>query len=210
MTDAERDDARPLRKAIAVVKDREADRTDVVVDLGNAERARLELLAAAIRPLLDEIDTADDRFEFAITRGTKARLWIDMVAFVSMGNDKRTYRLLRDTRQGRVVLSETGDLDVARDAVTNYVAERIVERSKMLDADWDARPLSPNFSEEDGEFGREQIADDLNSNSASLPAPTVQQPETCRARRILWFVIGMTVGALALAAIVIFGSPRAL
>jgi hypothetical protein len=52
-----------------------------------------------------------------------------------MGRDKRAYRLLHDTRVGRRVLAESHDVADIVQAVTTYVARRIVERQRALDED---------------------------------------------------------------------------
>ncbi len=127
---------RSLKDAIAIVKNREADNTDVVVEMKEAEQARLGLLANEIRPLLDQIDVTDQRFDFGITRGERPRLWIDATSFVCMAQDKRNYRFLKDTRMGRVVMSQSADINVTADAVSDYVAERVLERERMIEGDW--------------------------------------------------------------------------
>jgi predicted nucleic acid-binding protein len=62
----------------------------------------------------------------------EARLWVDMVAHVAMGRDKRTYRFLQDTVHGRRVLAESTDVEPIVEAVTRYVARRIVARSSSV------------------------------------------------------------------------------
>ncbi len=52
-----------------------------------------------------------------------------------IGRDRRTYRFLKDTRLGRVVLAETADLGSMADSVTDYIAERVVERDRAKDSD---------------------------------------------------------------------------
>jgi hypothetical protein len=52
------------------------------------------------------------------------------------GRDRRTYRFLKDTRIGRTVILETADAGDMADCVTNYVAERIIERERALEGDW--------------------------------------------------------------------------
>jgi hypothetical protein len=112
-----------------------AERTSVVVDLRDAEVARLELLNEALDPLFAEIAPEVDLFDRGISRGETPRLWIDPVAHVAMGRDKRVYRFLQDTRIGRRVLAESHDIpDIVR-AVTSYVARRLVERQRALDED---------------------------------------------------------------------------
>src|SRR5690606_37478698 len=63
------------------------------------------------------------------------KLWIDVVAHVEMGRDKRIYRVVQDTRFGRKVLAESYEVRDIAEAVTRYVARRLVERERALAAD---------------------------------------------------------------------------
>ncbi|MCV0397412.1 MAG: hypothetical protein K5872_16315 [Rhizobiaceae bacterium] len=130
---------RSLADAIRDVKNAAADRDDVVVEMRDAARGRLDLLAAELEPVFADVPRDDPTFDFAISSGLQPRLWIDAVAHVAMGRDKRVYRFVRDTRLGRVVLAETTDMKAVADAVTRYVAERVIERTRMLDGE--ATPL---------------------------------------------------------------------
>jgi len=112
-----------------------AERTGVVVDLHDAEVARLEILNEALDPLFADIAPEVELFERGITRGDPPRLWIDMIAHVMMGRDKRLYRFVQDTRYGRRVLGETADVHEAASLVTAYVARRLVERERALAGD---------------------------------------------------------------------------
>lgn len=127
------DGARRLADAIREVKNAAADREDVVVDMREAQRMRLELIAAELAPVFADVPADVDVFDFAISSGLQPRLWIDAVSHVAMGRDKRTYRFVRDTRMGRVVLAESHDMKPVADQVTRYIAERLVERQRQLD-----------------------------------------------------------------------------
>src|SRR5579863_10665233 len=127
----------PLKEAMHEARVEAAERTSVVVDLRDAELARLELLDDALDPLFAEIPADVDLFDRGVSRGETPRLWIDAVAHVAMGRDKRAYRFLHDTRVGRRVLSESHDIPDIVKAVTTYVARRIVERQRALDEDPD-------------------------------------------------------------------------
>ncbi|MHB2264066.1 hypothetical protein [Aliihoeflea sp. PC F10.4] len=129
---------RRLAAAIREVKTNNADRTDVVVDLREAQLTRLEILAQDLEQVFADIPADDERFDLNVTGGMQPRLWIDAVSHVTMGRDKRTYRFLKDTRNGRLVLAETPDIKKAADAVTRYVAERMVEREAVLAGDREA------------------------------------------------------------------------
>jgi hypothetical protein len=127
---------RNLTDAIRRVRTAEAERSDVVVELRDAERARLEMLADELKGVFAEVPAEDEQFVFAVAPGTPPRLWIDLTAFVVMGRDRRTYRFLKDTRLGRTVIRESASLDDMADTVTHYVAERIIERERAIEGDW--------------------------------------------------------------------------
>jgi hypothetical protein len=129
--------ASPLKAAMHEARVEAAERTSVVVDLRDAEVARLELLNEALDPLFAGIPPEVDLFDRGISRGDTPRLWIDPVAHVSMGRDKRIYRFLLDSRVGRRVLAESHDIADIVKAVTDYVARRLVERERALDGDPD-------------------------------------------------------------------------
>src|SRR5689334_5269460 len=103
-----------LDEAIREVKNAAADRDDVVVGLGGAERMRLGLLATWLVSIFADVPE-DAGFDFAISSGLQPRLWIDAVSHVAMGRDRRLYRFLRDTRLGRVVLAESHDIKPVAD-----------------------------------------------------------------------------------------------
>jgi hypothetical protein len=121
-----------LRDALRKARIEAADRTGVVVDLRDAEVARLEILNEALDPLFAQVPDSVDLFDRGISQGETPRLWIDVVAHVLMGRDKRIYRFVQDTRYGRIVLAESHDVPVIVDAVTDYVARRMIEREHAL------------------------------------------------------------------------------
>ena len=125
----------PLMQAMHQARVEAAERTSVVVDLRDAEVARLELLNEALDLLFGEIPPEVELFDRGINRADTPRLWIDSVAHVAMGRDKRIYRFLHDTRVGRRVLAESHDIADIVQAITAYVARRLVERQRALDED---------------------------------------------------------------------------
>jgi hypothetical protein len=125
--------ARRLADIIREVKNAAADRDDVVVELREASRTRLELLAAELAPLFAEVPDEIDLFDFTISSGLQPRLWIDAVSHVAMARDRRTYRFVKDTRAGRVVLAEDTAIKPVADQVARYVAERLIERERLME-----------------------------------------------------------------------------
>ncbi len=136
-TDTKPDEKPPqrLRDALRQARLESAERTGVIVDMHDADVARLEILNEALEPLFKEIPDNMELFDRGIARGDTPRLWIDVVAHVDMGRDRRTYRFVQDTRYGRKILAESAETGEIVDAVTTYVARRIIERERALAGD---------------------------------------------------------------------------
>lgn len=133
---------RSLKDAVRRARLSEAERSDVIVELRGAERARLELLHEELVPVFEDLPEAD-QFECALVPGDPPRLWIDMLAYVMMGPDKRTYRFVKDTRHGRQVMQETPEVSEMADSVTDYIAHRVIERERALESDESAPARIP-------------------------------------------------------------------
>ena len=124
-----------LKEAVRKTRIEIAEKSSVVVDLRDAEMARLELLNEALDPLFNEAPPDIDLFDRGISRGDTPRLWLDAISHVAMARDKRRYRFVQDTRFGRKVLAESNEIDEIVAAVTHYVASRIIERERALAED---------------------------------------------------------------------------
>jgi len=138
--DAKSFQPKTLKDAVREARIEAAERSGVVVDLRDADVARLELLDEALNPVFADVPADVDLFDRGVSRGETPKLWIDVVAHVEMGRDKRLYRFVQDTRFGRKVLAESYEVRDIADAVTRYVARRLVERERALAADSAAQP----------------------------------------------------------------------
>ncbi|TPQ52845.1 hypothetical protein C2U72_01055 [Prosthecomicrobium hirschii] len=127
---------RSLQEAIRRVREVATAKADSLADLAATERTRLHLLAEALADVARDIPPEVEFFTLAIPPTDPPRLWIDMTSHVALARDRRTYRFVKDTRLGRVVLRETAALDQMADAVTDYIAERLIEREQVFEADW--------------------------------------------------------------------------
>jgi len=125
-------DRRRLDEAIRKARIAQAEQTDVVVDLRAAELARLAMIEDELKEISAQLPQNNDQFDFALVPGNPPRLWIDMIAFVMMGRDRKTYRFVKDTRSGRQVIAESTDPAAIGAKVTDYVAHRIIERERLL------------------------------------------------------------------------------
>src|SRR5262245_54110664 len=97
--------SKPLQEALREARIETAERSAVIVDLRDAELARLEILNEALNPLFADIPADVELFDRGISRGDVPRLWIDAIAHIEMGRDKRQYRFVQETRYGRAVLA---------------------------------------------------------------------------------------------------------
>jgi hypothetical protein len=171
-----------------------AERQDVVVDMKEADKARLELLAEKLEPIFDDVDKEDDRFDFNISSGAQPRIWIDCVAHVHMGRDRRTYRFVRDSRLGRVVLIESGDADEVYSYVTNYIAARVIEREKLLEGDMEA------FKDYYARMTNENLdavintSNDNKNGDEKLVAETREPSSSAFVIGTTWFILGGLLG----------------
>ena len=174
----ETEDARtvPTRLKHAVRKARfeEAERSDVIAELRGAEMARLEMLQEELRSLVAELPSDVDMFDMSLMPGEKSRLFIDMIGFVEMGRDRRTYRFVQDTRYGRVVIAESERMEPIVEAVTNYVARRLVEREKALAGDKSLEQAAIAYSDARKRAPKPRTTCEADAASAAgLPLPRV-------------------------------------
>jgi hypothetical protein len=132
-----------LTAAIRRARIEGAEQNQAVADLRETEVARLQLVEEAVRPVLDQAPNGLDLFDVGIAYGERPRLFIDMIGFVEMAHDRRTYRFLQDTRHGRVLIAETERIDRVVAAITNYIGRRLVERERALASDWRSKEGAP-------------------------------------------------------------------
>lgn len=143
--------ARPapdLAAAVRTARAQDAERTYAINDLRVLAMTRLTLLRDALAPVLRQVPEEVDLFDVGLMPGDPPRLFIDMIAFVEIGHD-RHFRLFQNRRHGRVLITEADTVDRAVDAVTGYIARRLIERDKALASDLAAaQPDAQVISEE--------------------------------------------------------------
>lgn len=172
-----------LARAIRDVRIGDIEQNGVIVELGDTERARLELLQEALNDVAAELPEDMDMLALQIVPGRKPRFWIDVTSFVEMGRDKRSFRFLKDTRLGRVTLAETTNIEQMADHVTHYLAERIVEREKAMEGDYLISKLS-----------RSALGDDV---AKAADVKSVNR-ESQSSGAVWWFLLGVLIGAIGL------------
>jgi len=68
-----------LKNAVREARIEAAERSAVVVDLRDAEVARLELLDEALDPVFKDIPAGVELFDRGVSKGSVARLWVDAI-----------------------------------------------------------------------------------------------------------------------------------
>jgi hypothetical protein len=124
-----------LAASIRQARVENAERADAIAEVRELEIVRLKALESALAPVFDQAPQGLDLFDLALTQSEHPRLFLDMIAFVDMANDKRTYRFFQDTRNGRVLMAESQSVDTIVAAVADYVARRLVERERAVTVD---------------------------------------------------------------------------
>src|SRR6202453_1970297 len=198
-----------LQQAVRRARVESAEQSEVVDDLHQAEGTRLELLAEAVRPVLDQTPEGVELFDVGLVHGERPRLFIDMISFVDLGHDRRTYRFFQDTRHGRVLIAESANLDRIVAAMTNYVARRLVEREQALASDWRSRSSS-GAAIKTGARAK-KLAEDASAAKRTEAASSSDKSEApgrgfwIRVADIFSFLL-MTLGSFALVAMVCLGA----
>ena len=125
-----------LSAAISRARLENAERASALADLRGAEIARLEILRDQLAPTLAQLPKHCDLFDVGISPGERPRLFVDSIGFVEMAHDRRTYRLLQDTRHGRRQVCQSERSEDLVEAITAYIAHRLIEREKALASDY--------------------------------------------------------------------------
>ena len=121
-----------LKDALRKARVDQAERTGVVVDLHDAEVARLECLNEALDPLFAEIPAEVDLFDRGISRGETPRLWIDASPMSSWAATSASTASCRTPATAARCSPRSVNIPEMVDAVTKYLAQRLIERERAL------------------------------------------------------------------------------
>lgn len=137
-----------LQAAVRRARLEDAERSSMAADLRQAEVARLESLNEALSPVFAQLPRDAEMFDHGLVPLEKPRLFIDMIAFVEMARDRRTFRFMQENRSGRSLIAESDDVARMAEAVTFYLGRRVVEREKALTRDAQFQPQEPQAQPE--------------------------------------------------------------
>ena len=126
---AEHDD---LSGALRKARLAEAAHFEAVLGIKDSKSLRLQVLKDDMAPLIAATPEAANVFDLALVPGEPPRLWIDLISFVEMEPDYRTYRLQQDNQSGREALFETADRAEMVKYLRSYLAHRMIARERQI------------------------------------------------------------------------------
>jgi hypothetical protein len=123
-----------LAEAINRARQTQAGRENRAEDTRVISIGRLETLRARLAPIYAAIPRDVELFDLGMVGHDPPRLFVDIIAFIELAQDRRSFRLMQETRAGRILLGETADEKEMAALVTDYIAARLVERERALAA----------------------------------------------------------------------------
>jgi len=114
---------------------------DALADIKDAQTLRLQVLRDDLALLVEGNARLRDFVDLALTPGDPPRLWIDLVTYVVMTPDPRTYSLIQDRSSGPESLFSSRERPEMAKHVGEHIAHRLVERERMLQPGNNRRPI---------------------------------------------------------------------
>lgn len=112
----------------------EAAHFEAALHVRDSKSLRLQLLKDDLGPVVRCSPEASKLFDLALIPGEPPKLWIDLITFVVMEPDYRTYRLLQDRQDDREVLFESADRAEMTAAIRRHMAHRLIHRERQAAA----------------------------------------------------------------------------
>lgn len=207
LTEVEEADGRSgprLQPSIMKIREAMADRQDAFEDLRDKERVLLIALERELQALADDVPKEDDWVLLTMSAGEKPRYWVDATSHVAIGRDRRTYRFLRDTRLGRIVICESENVATVAQSIADYLAERIIERERAIDGDWLAAVQSRYDAAAEAREAAARAEAATETETDALP-PAV--PEKRRSGGLGTYFLGFVTGLVLMFGVWAYSDP---
>jgi hypothetical protein len=121
-----------LMQALRQARAAEAAHADAVFALRDAKAIRLQLLKDDLMPIVAALPQSEHLFDLALIPGDPPRLWIDLISYVVMEPEHRSYRLYEDRQSGREILFESEDRALMVERIRRHMAHRLVARQHQI------------------------------------------------------------------------------
>lgn len=142
-----------LRSALEVARDQQAVRFDAIEEVRALDAARLQALADDLEAVFDDVPQGHDLFICQVVPGDPPRLWVDLLSYVAMDDDGRTYRFVMNGRSGREILAESSEISEISGHVVAYIAHRIIDIERA-----GAGPLKQALMDRHGGYSATAVA----------------------------------------------------
>lgn len=110
----------------------EAVHLDAMLKVQTAGSLRLaDLRDRLLRALADHPEPRD-LLDLRFVQGEAPRLWVDLISYVTMGADGRTFRLHQDGEDRQRTVFQTQDMDEMEQQVLRFIAYRIIQKEKLV------------------------------------------------------------------------------
>jgi hypothetical protein len=110
----------------------EAAQLEALVSLRDARSLRLLALRDALKRELAGHDEALCLFELNVQDAEKPKLWLDLISFIEMEPNPKSYRLMQDGPQGRACVFESSDAGAMQAQALRHLAHRLVVHDKLV------------------------------------------------------------------------------
>lgn len=135
-------DSGALREALRQARLAEAAHFDASMAQLDSKSIRLALLKDDLAPEVAASEAAADLFDLALVPGDPPKLWIDLITYVIMEPDHRTYRLIQDRQNAREILFESDDMSQMGATVRQHMAHRLISRERQAASNLPTAPVS--------------------------------------------------------------------
>ncbi|MGI9482990.1 MAG: hypothetical protein ACR2OR_11605 [Hyphomicrobiales bacterium] len=120
-----------LDKALRSARMAQADHLNAVFEIRDMQHLRLQALKDDLDIVVAEKPGAQDVTDLALDGEEPYRLWIDVLSYVIMEPDPRTYRFVQDTEDDRQLIFESRDRGEMVSEITEYIAHRMIEQDRL-------------------------------------------------------------------------------
>jgi hypothetical protein len=111
---------------------------DALVEIRDAQTLRLAALQDVLLKKMAEDPRLKNLLPLQLETGFPPRLWLDNISYIIMEPDPRTFRLVRQAREGHLKIAETRDMSQMFREVRAYASHRLVETERDAAASTDS------------------------------------------------------------------------
>lgn len=179
-----------LAETMQLIREKEGVRRINAMNAHGESYHQLSLLLGDLEDVIAELGDDRRHFDFYLSNNKSPQLLIDKTTFVVMAQGEEGFRLLKETRAGRILLNESYDRAVMGESVVHYVAERLshIENDRI-------EGQRAALAQGDGH--------DMRENTMMEREPQIIVKRS-RLRSFMWFLIGTITGAVAVLALAWF------